>query len=61
MKVILIQPKMRMRPMDTTLKTRMAPSLGLLTVANVIREGNEVSICEDLACHFTRKNSEIQP
>lgn len=47
MKVILIQPKMRMRPMDTTLKTRMAPSLGLLTVANVIREGNEVSILNE--------------
>ena len=29
----LIQPKMQMRPMDTGLKTRMAPSLGLLTIA----------------------------
>ncbi|MDE6754275.1 MAG: B12-binding domain-containing radical SAM protein [Muribaculaceae bacterium] len=47
MKVALIQPKMRMRPMDTTLKTRMAPSLGLLTVANVIREGNEVEILNE--------------
>lgn len=47
MKVVLIQPKMRMRPMDTTLKTRMAPSLGLLTVANVIREGNEIEILNE--------------
>ncbi|MDE6008347.1 MAG: B12-binding domain-containing radical SAM protein [Muribaculaceae bacterium] len=47
MKVALIQPKMRMRPMDTTLKTRMAPSLGLLTVANVIREGNEIEILNE--------------
>ena len=47
MKIALIQPKMRMRPMDTTLKTRMAPSLGLLTVANIIREGNEISILNE--------------
>lgn len=31
----LIQPKMMMRPMDTRLKTRMAPSLALLTIANI--------------------------
>lgn len=43
MKITLIQPKMLMRPMDTTLKTRMAPSLGLYTVANVIRDGNELT------------------
>lgn len=43
MKIALIQPKMLMRPMDTTLKTRMAPSLGLYTVASVIREGNELT------------------
>ena len=32
----LIQPKMNKRPMDTNLKTRMSPSLGLLTIANII-------------------------
>lgn len=32
----LIQPKMQMRPMDTGLKTRMAPSLGLLTIAQLL-------------------------
>lgn len=32
----LIQPKMQMRPMDTRLKTRMAPSLGLLTIAQLL-------------------------
>ena len=47
MKIALIQPKMRMRPMDTTLKTRMAPSLGLLTVANIVRKGNEISILNE--------------
>ncbi|MDE5874618.1 MAG: radical SAM protein, partial [Muribaculaceae bacterium] len=47
MKVALIQPKMRMRPMDTTLTTRMSPSLGLLTVANVIRENNEIILLNE--------------
>lgn len=44
MKVKLIQPKMKKRPMDTELKLRMAPHLGLLTVANIIRGTCEVSI-----------------
>ena len=43
MKITLIQPKMQMRPMDTTLKTRMAPSLGLYTVATVVRDGNDIT------------------
>lgn len=34
---------MQMRPMDTTLKTRMAPSLGLYTVATVVRQGNDIT------------------
>lgn len=38
----LIQPKMAMRPMDTTLKTRMAPSLGLLTIANMFCDKHTV-------------------
>lgn len=44
MNVTLIQPRMIMRPMDTTLKTRMAPSLGLYTVASVVRDGNNVTV-----------------
>ena len=47
MKVTLIQPLMRMRPMDTKLKTRMSPSLGLLTVAQCIREGNEIELINE--------------
>ncbi|MDE6258477.1 MAG: hypothetical protein K2M53_08875, partial [Muribaculaceae bacterium] len=47
MKITLIQPLMQMRPMDTRLKTRMAPSLGLLTVAQTIREGNEITILNE--------------
>lgn len=35
MKILLIQPKMNMRPMDTKLKTRMSPSLVLLTLAKL--------------------------
>lgn len=40
----LIQPRMIMRPMDTNLKTRMSPPLGLLTIASICREGNRISI-----------------
>lgn len=36
----LIQPKMKKRPMDTDIKIRMAPPLGLLTIVNVIRNVN---------------------
>lgn len=44
MRVKLIQPKMIKRPMDTELKLRMSPHLGLLTIANIIRDKCEVSI-----------------
>ncbi len=47
MKITLIQPMMQMRPMDTKLKTRMAPSLGLFTVAQCVREGNEIEIINE--------------
>ena len=33
MLIKLIQPRMTMRPMDSIIKPRMAPSLGLLTLA----------------------------
>ena len=44
MKVKLIQPRMLKRPMNTDLKIRMSPHLGLLTVANIIRHECEVTI-----------------
>lgn len=47
MKVTLIQPLMHMRPMDTELKTRMSPSLGLLTVAQTIRNSNDITIINE--------------
>ena len=40
----LIQPKMVMRPMDTRLKTRMSPSLALLTIANIFHNEHTVII-----------------
>ncbi len=42
MKIVLIQPKMNKRPMDTDLKSRMAPSLGLLTLMQLTPNGHEV-------------------
>lgn len=47
MRITLIQPLMQMRPMDTKLKTRMAPSLGLFTVAETIRKGNDLEILNE--------------
>lgn len=44
MRVKLIQPKMIKRPMDTELKIRMSPHLGLLTIANIIRDKCDVLI-----------------
>lgn len=44
MYVKLIQPKMEKRPMDTELKIHMAPPLGLLTIANLLRESHRILI-----------------
>jgi radical SAM superfamily enzyme YgiQ (UPF0313 family) len=44
MKIKLIQPAMIARPMDTKLKTRMSPSLALLTIANLTPKEHEVII-----------------
>ena len=58
-KVILVQPKMKMRPMDTTLKTRMSPSLGLLTVAQAIRDECEVKLFNENVGDHLDYNSEV--
>lgn len=42
MNIKLIQPRMKKRPMDTDIKTHMAPPLGLLTVANILRKEHTV-------------------
>ncbi|WP_026888987.1 B12-binding domain-containing radical SAM protein [Clostridium beijerinckii] len=44
MKIKLIQPAMLPRPMDTKLKTRMSPSLALLTIANLTPKEHKVII-----------------
>lgn len=44
MYIKLIQPQMRKRPMDTDVKIHMAPPLGLLTIANLLRKENRVVI-----------------
>ncbi|WP_315070104.1 radical SAM protein [uncultured Clostridium sp.] len=44
MKIKLIQPAMLPRPMDTKLKTRMSPSLALLTIANLTPKEHQVKI-----------------
>ena len=44
MLIKLIQPRMTMRPMDTVMKPRMAPSLGLLTLATLTPPEHEIFI-----------------
>jgi radical SAM superfamily enzyme YgiQ (UPF0313 family) len=47
MLIKLIQPRMTMRPMDTVLKPRMAPSLGLLTLAALTPPEHEIVIADE--------------
>jgi len=49
MKILLIQPKMNKRPMDTDLKVRMAPSLALLTLLGLTPGGHEAEIVNENA------------
>lgn len=47
MVILLIQPKMNKRPMDTDLKVRMSPSLALLTLASLTPDGHETIIINE--------------
>lgn len=47
MLIKLIQPRMTMRPMDTLLKPRLAPSLGLLTLAALTPAQHQVVIADE--------------
>ena len=47
MKILLIQPKMNRRPMDTDLKVRMAPSLALLTLMGLTPKEHEVILVNE--------------
>ena len=44
MYIKLIQPKMHKRPMDTDIKNRMSPPLGLYTIANMFRKDHRISV-----------------
>ncbi|MBP5418440.1 MAG: hypothetical protein J6Y72_01310, partial [Bacteroidales bacterium] len=44
MYVKLIQPKMELRPMDTEIKIRMSPPLGLYTIVNILRGAHSVVV-----------------
>lgn len=44
MYIKLIQPKMMKRPMDTDIKTHMAPPLGLLTIVNLFDKTHRVEL-----------------
>lgn len=47
MRILLVQPKMNKRPMDTDLKTRMAPSLALLTLMALTPAGHETLLANE--------------
>ncbi len=47
MRILLIQPRMNMRPMDTELKRRMSPSLALLTLQTLTPEEHEVMLVNE--------------
>ena len=44
MYIKLIQPKMHRRPMDTDIKSRMSPPLGLYTIASMFRSEHHISV-----------------
>ncbi len=47
MKILLIQPKIKKRPVDTDLKVRMSPSLALLTLLNLTDKKHEVILVNE--------------
>lgn len=47
MNILLIQPQMSHRPMDTGLKARMAPSLALLTIKSLTPSCHSVKIINE--------------
>ena len=44
MYIKLIQPKMLRRPMDSSIKSRMSPPLGLMTIAAMLRDRHKIVI-----------------
>lgn len=58
MTILLIQPKINKRPMDTDLKTRMAPSLALLTLLELTPEEHKVVLCNE---NIEKLNPKLRP
>ena len=66
MRVKLIQPLAATRPMDTSLKARMAPHLGLLTIARIVEDcGHEVVVVNESialnAAHVVMRPKNMTP
>lgn len=59
MNILLIQPKMNKRPMDTDLKTRMAPSLALLTLKALTPRRHNVRIINENIERFTASKAKF--
>ena len=59
MYIKLIQPKMKMRPMDTELKTRMSPPLGLYTIVSLFRGTHRVVVQNENIEELTVDNPDI--
>jgi radical SAM superfamily enzyme YgiQ (UPF0313 family) len=57
MLVKLIQPRMTMRPMDSIIKPRMAPSLGLLTLASLTPSEHQILIQDENVRRLTLDDS----
>lgn len=47
LRILLIQPRMSLRPMDSEFKRRMSPSLSLAVLAALTPEGHEVRILDE--------------
>lgn len=47
MKIILINPKMSLRPMDSEYKRRLSPPLGLLTIGALTPQKHEIKILDE--------------
>ena len=52
MYIKLIQPLMHRRPMDTDIKNRMSPPLGLYTIANMFRAEHRVKVENENVCNI---------
>ena len=57
MLIKLIQPRMTMRPMDSIIKPRMAPSLGLLTLAALTPPEHQIVIQDENVRRLTLDDS----